>query len=44
MLLVPHPVQLLEADELDALADAMVERVLDHLTRAGRTRRDQRDS
>jgi hypothetical protein len=31
MLLVPHPVQLLKPEELDALADDIVDRVLHHL-------------
>jgi hypothetical protein len=31
MLLVPHPVQLLTPEELDALADNIVDRVLQHL-------------
>jgi len=31
MLLVPHPVQLLDPDELDALADDIFGRVLQHL-------------
>jgi hypothetical protein len=31
MLLVPHPVQLLNPDELDALADNIFARVLQHL-------------
>jgi hypothetical protein len=31
MLLVPHPVQLLNPEELDALADNIFDRVLKHL-------------
>ena len=31
MLLVPHPVQLLSQEELDALADGIFDRVLQHL-------------
>ena len=31
MLLVPHPVQLLSPEELDALADDVFDRVLKHL-------------
>jgi hypothetical protein len=31
MLLIPHPVQLLSPEELDALADDIVDRVLKHL-------------
>ena len=31
MLLVPHPVQLLNPEELDALADGIFDRVLEHL-------------
>jgi hypothetical protein len=31
MLLVPHPVQLLTPEELDALADNIFDRVLQHL-------------
>lgn len=31
MLLIPHPVQLLSTEELDALADDIVDRVLKHL-------------
>jgi hypothetical protein len=31
MLLVPHPVQLLEPEELDALADDVFARLLQHL-------------
>ena len=31
MLLVPHPVQLLSQEELDALADDIFDRVLEHL-------------
>jgi hypothetical protein len=31
MLLVPHPVQLLSTEELDALADNVFDRVLQHL-------------
>jgi len=31
MLLVPHPVQLLSQEELDALADDIFDRVLQHL-------------
>jgi hypothetical protein len=31
MLLVPHPVQLLDADALDALADGVVDRVVAQL-------------
>jgi hypothetical protein len=34
MLLVPHPVQLLEAAELDALADDVLERVVRRLVTA----------
>jgi hypothetical protein len=34
MLLVPHPVQLLEAAELDALADDVLERVVRRLVAA----------
>jgi hypothetical protein len=34
MLLVPHPVQLLEAVELDALADDVLERVVRRLVTA----------
>ena len=32
MVLVSHPVQLLEATELDALADGAVERIVERLT------------
>ena len=31
MLLIPHPVQLLSQEELDALADDIFDRVLEHL-------------
>jgi hypothetical protein len=31
MVLVPHPVQLLEPDQLDALAESALARVLEHL-------------
>jgi hypothetical protein len=31
MLLIPHPVQLLNPEELDALADGIFDRVLQHL-------------
>jgi hypothetical protein len=31
MLLIPHPVQLLNPEELDALADGIFDRVLKHL-------------
>ena len=31
MLLIPHPVQLLSQEELDALADDIFDRVLQHL-------------
>ena len=31
MLLIPHPIQLLNAEELDARADDIVDRVLQHL-------------
>jgi hypothetical protein len=31
MLLIPHPVQLLDPDQLDALADSVFDRVLKHL-------------
>jgi hypothetical protein len=31
MLLIPHPVQLLDPEQLDALADDIFDRVLKHL-------------
>jgi len=37
MLLVPHPVQLLDAAELDLLADRVLEPVLRHLSEEARS-------